>query len=52
MPKQKSKKKKKPMQQKARVVPDNFLRQLGQFKQTGNQRTLRSTKIFMPRRPK
>ncbi|MDH5533341.1 MAG: hypothetical protein OEX81_02855 [Candidatus Pacebacteria bacterium] len=52
MPKQKSKKKKKPMITKARVVPDNFLRQLGQFKATGTQRNLRSTKIHMPRRPK
>lgn len=51
MPKQK-KKIKKPMKKKVKTIPDNFLRQLGQFKQTGNQRNLRSTKIHMPRRPK
>lgn len=51
MPKQK-KKKKKPMQPKVRTIPDNFLRQLGQFKQMGNQRNFRATKIHMPRRPK
>jgi len=48
--KQKKKVKKTPA--KTNKVPDNFLRQLGQFKQLSNTKNFRATKIHMPRRPK
>ena len=48
--KQKKKVKKAPA--KTPKVPDNFLRQLGQFKQVANTNNFRATKIHMPRRPK
>lgn len=51
MPKQK-KKKKEVNKPKIKNIPDNFLRQLGQFQQMGGQKNFRATKIHMPRRPK